>query len=174
MNKLQKLFKLEDETWSLNSISFCLKEDLERFRKGKLLKGDIKVGQYFEWEPDKPNAAEACMVTKITNEKIFTIGNRFGDKEVGNDISRFREAAVRSLRKYLHKFLILNIPVIIENCSDAIDIKNNKLVVYWQIGEKYSGNFASGFSNSIHEVVNEILQTAKKHYLDAPCFKEEK
>lgn len=85
--------------------------------KGKLL-GDIRVGDVFAWEPDLPHARELCVVTELTGKehiKQMTVehgrGVAFlaaergegvrtrpvgGGEECWNDISRFREACVRT------------------------------------------------------------------------------
>ena len=74
----------------------------------------------------------------------------------------------------LKSFFELNIPFVIENCPDETDLKNKKLVIYWQVGESDTGNFTASFSNSFEDVVENLWQAAKKHYPDAECFKEER
>src|ERR1044072_3313119 len=77
-----------------------------RSRDGLLFDGGITVGMVFEWEPDRPVAAETCEVTGVITRPgderlIKTRGNRHTDKEYTNEESRFREAVVKSVLRFL-------------------------------------------------------------------------
>lgn len=85
----------------LASRGQCVPEDLARHRSGKPLEGDIKVGEVYEWEPDKPWAADTVVVVRIDGERDRILTRARGergasDEPCWNDISRFREACVRS------------------------------------------------------------------------------
>jgi hypothetical protein len=64
------------------------------------LVGDIRLGEVFAWEPGLPHARELCIVSRIVTEPgretiIWTYDMDYR-REVWNDESRFREAAVRT------------------------------------------------------------------------------
>lgn len=80
---------------------------LTRHRNGEPYTGVLAVGMIFEWEPDQPVAAETCEIVEIKNNgeelMIKTKGNRnrLPTDLHWNDESRFREAAVPSLIRFL-------------------------------------------------------------------------
>lgn len=57
--------------------------------------GDINPGDVFAWEPDLPYARELVVVTFVDKLRIGT-RPLDGDREVFNDIDRFREAVVQT------------------------------------------------------------------------------
>lgn len=93
---------LEDRVMSLQCQIQCEPDDLQRHRKHELYSGPIEVGMVFEWEPDKPWAAETIVITEVSEERAACYGNRAHERDIPywNDISRIREAVVKSLLRY--------------------------------------------------------------------------
>ncbi len=103
--------------------------EVELVRHKGLLEGPISVGEVFAWEPDLPHARELIVVVEITDDThriestvshdrglaIITVENGAGVRSRSlsggpvcwNDMSRFREAAMRT--KYQNMFSALEV-----------------------------------------------------------------
>jgi hypothetical protein len=79
-----------------NGLLMCDARDLKRYILASDLEGEIKPGQIFVWEPFLSHAVELTVVTRVEGDKVWSRPID-GDREVFNDESRFREAAVRSM-----------------------------------------------------------------------------
>lgn len=92
----------EDRIMSLQCQIQCDAMDLERYREKQLYNGPIEVGMVFEWEPDLPWAAETIVITEVSGDRAACFGTRACQREIPywNDISRIREAVVKSLLRY--------------------------------------------------------------------------
>lgn len=78
----------------------CEPEDLVRFRRKKLLTQPIEVGAIYCWEPDAMVACEILKVTRIEHREngdvfVWSMSPSY-PREFNNDMSRCREAFVRS------------------------------------------------------------------------------
>lgn len=69
-------------------------------RDRRPLRGPIKPGHIFAWEPDIPHARELVVVTRVEGDSDDArIWSRpiDGDNEVWNTVDRFREAAYATI-----------------------------------------------------------------------------
>lgn len=70
--------------------------EVEIIRGKRPLRGKIRPGEVFAWEPDFEYAREFAVVAKITDERIIWSWDMRYTKCVPNDESRFREACYRT------------------------------------------------------------------------------
>lgn len=81
----------------------CDPADLARFKQRSPLGGEIKVGEIYEWEPYLSHAAQALEVVQVDEQKGLVL-TRMVERGAGtywNDITRFRDAVVKSRLKKL-------------------------------------------------------------------------